>query len=112
VIFHIATSEGWRVALGAGSYSVVSLELEGFVHMSTAVQVLSTASRYYRGVEGLVLLVIDEARLDPGTFRYDIATGGDSFPHYYAPIPLTAIVGVHSFPPSPDGSFDWPVGLP
>ncbi len=112
MIFHIATSDGWRAALGAGSYSVASLDIEGFVHMSTAGQVLATASRYYRGVDGLVLLVIDEARLDPPAFRYDTATGGDLFPHYYAPIPLTAVVGVHAFSSSEDGSFDWPIGLP
>lgn len=112
MIFHIATAEGWRAALAAGSYSVASLDIEGFVHMSTAGQVLATASRYYRGVEGLVLLAIDEARLDPSTFRYDVATGGDLFPHYYAPIPLTAVVGVHTFSPTEDGSFEWPAGLP
>jgi uncharacterized protein (DUF952 family) len=112
VIFHIASVEGWRVALGAGSYSVESLNTEGFVHMSTAAQVLVTASRYYHGVKGLALLVIDEERLDPATFRYDIATGGELFPHYYAPIPLTAVVGVHTFLPSSDGSFEWPAGLP
>lgn len=39
-----------------------------------------------------------------------MATIGEGFPQYYAPIPLTAVVGVHTFPPSEDGSFEWPLG--
>lgn len=110
-IFHIAHEADWAKAVAAGSYRVDSLDTEGFIHLSTRLQVLDTAERYYRGVRGLLLLEIDEARLDPALLRYEESTGGALFPHHYGPLPGAAIVSAHIFAPRDDGGFDWPDAL-
>jgi uncharacterized protein (DUF952 family) len=87
------------------------LVTHGFIHCSTPDQVHKPANLAL-GLTDLVLLEIDEARL-PSPVRYEPGDPGDPqlFPHVYGPIPLTAIVAVHDFPPNPDGTFSLPPAL-
>jgi uncharacterized protein (DUF952 family) len=96
-IFHIATADDWRRALGTGTYTTstvgVSLEEEGFIHASRRDQVQGVFDRYYRGLrEELVLLTIDTARLE-SEVRVE-PVGDDAYPHVYGPIQSRAVVEV------------------
>jgi uncharacterized protein (DUF952 family) len=79
---------------------------EGFIHCSTREQVLRTASRFYAGRSGLVLLCINAAALGAAV-RFE-AVDGEQFPHCYGKIPLEAIPAVVDFPCHPDGTFALP----
>ena len=59
MIFHIAPKEKWTKSRSKGQYTEESLQSEGFIHCSTAEQVVDTANRHYKGQDGLVLLSID-----------------------------------------------------
>ena len=76
VIYHIATRADWAAAKAAGAYTADSLASEGFIHCSTAGQVIATANRIFRGQRDLVLLDIDSARVEP-EIRYENLEGGD-----------------------------------
>jgi uncharacterized protein (DUF952 family) len=111
-ILHITSRSSWEQARRAGSYAAGTLAGEGFIHCSTAGQVLRVANNYYPGQHGLVLLVIDPARLkaqvrwEPGTDKPD-----ELFPHVYGPIELEAVVEVLPYEPAADGLFS-PPALP
>ena len=62
-IFHIASAAAW--ATPGDAYSGDTLESEGFIHCSTAAQVLDVAHARFRGRRGLVLLCIDPKRVAP-----------------------------------------------
>lgn len=62
---------------------------DGYIHLSTAVQVPGTLARYFAGVPDLLLIAVDPAMLG-AALRYEPARGGDMFPHLYAPLPLLA----------------------
>jgi uncharacterized protein (DUF952 family) len=111
VIFHIAARADWAAAGAAGAYMADSLASEGFIHCSTAQQVVATANRIFRGRRDLVLLSIDSARVKP-EIRYENLEGGASlFPHIYGALALDAVVAVHDFPPQADGGFEMPPAL-
>lgn len=105
MLFHIAEPQDWADAQASGQYRPESLRREGFVHCSSSVQVLATATRYYRGRTGLVLIEVDEAGLD---VRWELSTGGERFPHVYGPIPVASVGRVHPFEPHADGTFTLP----
>jgi uncharacterized protein (DUF952 family) len=63
IIWHITSRADWDAACATGSYRPASLEREGFIHCSTAAQVVGSADRYFRGRGDLVLLCIDESRV-------------------------------------------------
>ncbi len=119
LIYHITRREAWETARRRGEYRAPSLEEEGFIHCSTAEQVEAVANTFYRGQRGLVLLMIDPARLT-AEVRWEAPSppaGAEStlegvipsrFPHVYGPINLDAVAKVFSFEPESDGRFVWP----
>ncbi len=111
MIVHILTQSEWDRAVRLGTYSPKSLVVEGFVHCSAVDQVVPTANAIFRGQRDLVLLCIDDRRLE-ATLRFEPGvhnTGGDAlFPHVYGPINLNAVMQVAPFPCGADGLFSVP----
>ena len=118
-IIHITSRLAWDDARQAGRYIAPSLKSEGFIHCSTVAQVLPVAEKYYPGQTGLVLLVIDPARLDSAVKWEPPAEGapppgvpaGDAFPHIYGPINLDAVVETLDLEPGPNHHFSLPASL-
>lgn len=70
-----------------------TLKGEGFVHCSTAEQLLATAERYFGHLDELFVFELDPARLT-AELRYEASRGDELFPHLYGPIEAGAIVRV------------------
>jgi uncharacterized protein (DUF952 family) len=109
-IYHITSRYEWKNALLSGNYQPSSLASDGFIHCSTRNQVLSTAERYYRGEQDLVLVCIDPNLVTSQICFEDTSNSGDLFPHIYGALPVKAAAAVADFPTRPDGLFDWPAG--
>jgi uncharacterized protein (DUF952 family) len=110
IILHITSRDAWDAARSAGAYRGDTLDTEGFIHCSTPAQVVSVAEAFFPRHRGLVLLAIDEARVQP-EIRYEGAPGGDRFPHIYGPLNLDAVVRTAAFEPGSDGHFTLPAGI-
>ena len=106
MILHATPRTEWAAAQKQGRYTADSLAGDGFIHCSTEKQILRVANTIFAGQHGLVLLVIDPARLtselrwEPGV---DLAS--ELFPHIYGSLNLEAVVGVLDFEPDTDGRF-------
>jgi uncharacterized protein (DUF952 family) len=111
MIYRIAEPGDWLHARQNGCFASADLQAEGFIHLSELSQVLRTANKYYLGKTGLVLLKIDETRLDAAVIREDLTGSGIHFPHSYAPIPLNAIVGHFELAEDAGGGYSLPAGL-
>jgi uncharacterized protein (DUF952 family) len=111
-LYHIVSSEDWRKA--KEQYRPLSLETEGFIHLSTREQVLETADIFFKGQHGLLLLELDLKAEDPA-LRWEPAVGlghrPGQFPHYYAPLPIGAVKRVYPFEPGEEGTFEFPAKL-
>lgn len=87
MIFKIVARDSWNAALSAGRFDGSPDDIrDGYIHFSTADQVKATAAKYYRGVEGLLLVAFDETTLGEALI-WEPARGGALFPHLYAPLP-------------------------
>lgn len=114
-ILHITSWSEWLSAQKRGLFTAASLLTEGFIHCSTAGQVVPVADAFYRGQSGLVLLVIEESLLEP-ELRWEPPAGtpaegispSDLFPHIYGPVNVEAVVKALDFPPNPSGLFSLP----
>ncbi len=111
MILHILTRSEWDRAVRLGAHAPKSIASEGFVHCSTLEQAVPTANAIFRGQRDLVLLCINERRLE-ATLRFEPGvhnTAGDAlFPHVYGPINLDAVTQVVPFPCGTDGLFSLP----
>jgi uncharacterized protein (DUF952 family) len=113
MIYRISEPQFWAEALRQGYYASPDLAAEGFIHFSERHQVTGVAQRYYRNKSGLILLLVDEARLDPDTeCRRENTTGGpELFPHVYGRVPLAAVVRSAPFRLLDDDTVKWPEGF-
>ena len=94
MIYHVVTKEDWNKALEQGYHEPGSLALEGFIHASTEAQVPGVLDRYYKNQTDLLLLHIDEEKLDP-ELKFELATSvNEVFPHIFGRLNLDAVVKV------------------
>ena len=92
LIYHITTREAWAKASETGSYATPSLKDEGFIHCSELSQVADIKSRFYAGVQDLVLLTIDTEKLTSQLIFEWSPSVQNTFPHIYGPINVDAVV--------------------
>ena len=91
----------WEDAKQAGKFTGAEIDLQdGYIHFSTASQLLDTLARHFVGRGGLVLLKIEISQLD---IIWETARNGDIFPHLYDHLPLTSVVAEHRLDLSTDG---------
>ena len=116
MIFHITPRTDWEAAQAKAEYIADSLNSEGFIHCSTLSQVLPVAEKYYKGQDGLVLLMIEPTLLSSDLKWEDPSGGapppgvpeGDLFPHIYGPINLDAVVNVFDLIRDSNGEWAMP----
>jgi uncharacterized protein (DUF952 family) len=68
---------------------------DGFVHLSTPEQAVTTREKYFAGVEGLVEVVCDADALGDA-LRWEASRGGALFPHLYRALVRGDVVSVRS----------------
>lgn len=107
-IYKIAPETLWREAEQAGSFAGAPVDLaDGFIHFSTAGQVMETAAKHFAGQQGLLLVAIEAPRLGEA-LKYEPSRGGALFPHLYAPLSLDFVAWVRQLPLGPDGVHEFP----
>ena len=94
LIYHITTREAWTKASATGSYVTPSLKEEGFIHCSEWSQVEDIKSRFYVGIQDLVLLTIDTEKLTSQLIFEWSPSVQNTFPHIYGPINTDAVVNL------------------
>ena len=109
IIYHVASAADWARAQRDGEYTTSTrgrtLDEEGFIHASAAEQVAPVANLFYKGLPGLIVLVIDPDRVRP-EIRYERVPGSDApFPHIYGPLNADAVVATRPLEAGPDGEF-------
>ncbi len=106
--YHICNQSDWELAQKAGVYEAISLQEEGFIHLSTEAQVLNTAHLFYKGQQGLVLLFIEAEKLIPEIVFENTMGGEELFPHLYGALNLDAVEEIKPFVPNAEGFFEMP----
>lgn len=108
LIYHICRRDEFDAARAGEFYHGSSQDAaDGFIHFSTATQVIESAQRHRAGQTGLALLAVDTGSLGAG-LRWEPSRRGDVFPHLYGPLPIAAIVWVRDLPLAADGSHSFP----
>jgi uncharacterized protein (DUF952 family) len=107
-IYHICRRDEWSRATAAGCYDGSSQDAaDGFIHFSTAAQVVESAARHRAGQPDLVLVAVDPGKLGTA-LRWEKSRRGELFPHLYGPLPLDAVLRVDDLPLGPGGGHIFP----
>ena len=104
MIFHLAARDEWH---SPDAYRPHSLKHEGFIHCSTANQLVDVANDLYSGRDDLLLITINPSALGAPVVFEDCYETGERFPHVYGAFDPEAIVSVEPFRPDEAGRFTW-----
>ena len=108
LIFHMCKREEWQTAIEKGLYAGSSQDqADGFIHFSTADQIIDSAAKHRAGQEGLLLLAVDIHMLGDN-LKWEQSRGGALFPHLYGELPVSAATQVYELPLGPDGKHVFP----
>ena len=107
LIFHMCRRDEWQEAARAVYHGSSQDQADGFIHFSTAEQIVESAARHRAGQSGLVLIAVDPVALGPD-LKWEPSRSGALFPHLYGPLPLTAVSWVRDLPLGSDGKHVFP----
>ena len=83
---------------------------DGYVHMSTAEQVVETAAKHFAGEDGLKVLAFDPNELGDDV-KWEPSRGGALFPHLYRNLKTDDVIWTKDLP-LVDGAHDFGGILP
>lgn len=111
IVYKVLTPAQWAETLKAGRFTGAPIDMaDGFIHLSSAHQLVETVRKHFRGQGDLVVASFD-AEVLGGDLKWEVSRGGALFPHLYAPLLLSHLIesfmlaiddeGEHLFPPGP-----------
>ncbi|MCC6006184.1 MAG: DUF952 domain-containing protein [Rhodobacteraceae bacterium] len=90
-IYKIFRAEEWSALVAEGETRGAQVDLaDGFIHFSTAGQLVETARRHFAAEDGLMLAAVSVDRLGDA-LRWEPSRGGALFPHLYRSLMLSDI---------------------
>ena len=86
-IYHLALPEAWEMAQATSRYLPAHFGAEGFIHCSTQKQLPGTAAVHFTGINELVIVVMEAAKLGE-SLKWELSRNEELFPHLYRAIQL------------------------
>lgn len=111
LIFKITEAAAWRAAQESGTFhGSADDHRDGFIHFSTAEQLMGTLRRHYRHRADLLLVAFESSSFGD-LLRWEVSRGGELFPHLYAPLAVADARWLRALTLRPDGVPQLPEGI-
>lgn len=108
LIFKICPRAEWEKPEHIHAYQGSQKDREdGFLHFSTAEQLMGTLTKYYADADDLLLVAASAKALGPA-LKYEPSRGGELFPHLYGPLTYDAVSWVKAIKRDDKGGFILP----
>jgi uncharacterized protein (DUF952 family) len=108
-VYKIIDAGIWEQACVAGVFNGVAIDLsDGYIHLSDASQVETTAQLYFAEKQNLLLLAFDPASFGE-SLKWEASRGGALFPHVYGTLDTATALWSKPLPWN-GASHDFPEG--
>lgn len=102
LIYKIFRADEYAAFKAAGQSTGAPVDLaDGYIHLSTAEQVVETVAKHFAGEDGLFLLALESDELEP--LRWEPSRGGALFPHLYRALQAGDVLWAKPLPLSDAG---------
>jgi uncharacterized protein (DUF952 family) len=110
-VYKVDDAAAFEQAERDGVYTGAPIDLrDGFIHLSTALQLAETIRLHFRGRKGLLLIALKTADLGDG-LKWEKSRGGELFPHFYGRFDFRAVAWTLPIEVDADGNCALPEGL-
>ena len=108
-IYHLSRRIDWLSSETANAYSGSKEDqIDGYLHFSTAKQVIESANKHRKGESDLLLIEVDAKKLHHSDLRWEPARRSELFPHLYGALDKGAITRVIKLPLNGEGKHIFP----
>ena len=105
-IYKIFLQIEWNEMLANRCFSgSVDDKRDGFIHLSTSIQLAETLSKHFRDKDSIVVAEVD-AEKNSELLKYELSRGGNKFPHLYGNLELSSIINYWTLSPDDKGAYD------
>lgn len=103
LIYKIFRADEWQAYQKAGRTNGAPIDVtDGYIHFSTAEQVVETAAKHFAGADGLMIVAFDSIALGDD-LRWEPSRGGALFPHLYRALDASDVIWAKPYPLGPEG---------
>ena len=107
LIYKIVTPDAYQAMQADGALTRSGVDAaDGFVHFSTAAQLIETLDKHYAGHADLVLLAVSDTACG-AALKWEVSRGGDKFPHLYDKLKTPHIADVFHLNAARAGLESW-----
>lgn len=97
-IYKIMSKNEWSAFQEAGKFAGAAIDLaDGFIHFSTAEQMIETAAKHFSGRDDLCIVWGEDIALG-AALKWEVSRGGAEFPHLYRDWMLEEVTGQSNLP--------------
>ncbi|MDP6108861.1 MAG: DUF952 domain-containing protein [Rhodospirillales bacterium] len=108
LIFHMCKSSLWQAVQQGGLYRGSGDDIaDGFIHFSTADQLVESVARHRAGITGLLLIAVNPDDLGKA-LKWEPSRRGQLFPHLYGPLEVSKVISADKLPLGEDGIHVFP----
>ena len=109
-IYHLSRKDDWVTSETSEIYHGSAEDsIDGYLHFSTAAQLVASANKHRKGEKNLLLLEVDTQKLTNSDLRWETARQGDLFPHIYGSLDKFAVTRVFELSINNEGQHIFPV---
>lgn len=108
LIYKVLSETQWDAAVERGEFTGSAADRrDGYIHFSTAGQVVETVRKHFAGQDNLLLLSVNAEELGVD-LKWEPSRGGELFPHLYGPLPVATVISAVPLPRDSSGGHRFP----
>ena len=107
-IYKVLKRSAWESAVESGLFAGAEIDIaDGYIHFSSAQQVVETVKKHFAGQTDLLLIAFDSSVFGDD-LKWEPSRGGDLFPHLYGTLNPSVAQSVFELPLDKSGNHVFP----
>lgn len=107
-IYKVIDKDDWAAAKAVGEFAGAAIDIkDGYIHLSTADQVVETVKKHFGGQDNLLLLSVATAGMGDD-LKWETSRNDQLFPHLYRPLVVADVTAEEALLINDDGSHQFP----
>ncbi len=107
-IYKVINKDVWAAAKAVGEFTGAAIDIkDGYIHFSSADQVVETVQKHFAGQDDLLLLSVSTAEMGDD-LKWEKSRNDELFPHLFRPLAAAEVTAEEALPLNEEGKHLFP----